>query len=144
MLHREREESAQRGCNAADPNSVTSSARSRCEFLSLHCLPGASIALIAVSPVSAKAAASTCDSDQAGKISAEHQGKHGLRILAAAHSPISTVDTRRYYIDDDLACCRHGIRQVAVFQDFRTTELFNEGRFHNLSPLYAQRASFRE
>jgi hypothetical protein len=88
--------------------------------------------------------ARACRGDQAGKISAEHQGKHGLRILAAAHSPISTVDTRRYYIDDDLARCRHGIRQVAVFQDFRTTELFNEGRFHNLLPLYAQRASFRE
>ena len=80
--------------------------------------------------------------DQAGKIPAEHQGKRGLRILAAAHFPIGAVDTRRYYIDDNLVRCRHGIRQVAVFQDFRTTELFNKSRFHDLSPLYAQRASF--
>ena len=72
--------------------------------------------------------------DQAGKIPAQHQGKHGLRILAAAHFPIGTVDTRRYYIDEDLARCRHGVWQVAVFQDFRTTKLFNESRFHNLSP----------
>jgi hypothetical protein len=57
-----------------------------------------------------------------------------LRILPTAHFPIGTVDTRRYNIDDDFARCRHGIWQVAVFQDFRTTEVFNESRFHNLSP----------
>ncbi len=88
--------------------------------------------------------ARVCRGDYAGKIPAQHQGKHGLRILASTHFPIGAVDTRRYHIDDDLASCRHGIRQGAVFQDFRTTELFNENRFHNLSPPYAQRASFRD
>ena len=50
-----------------------------------------------------------CRGDEAGKIPTEHQGKRGLRILAAARFPIGAVDTRRYYIDDDLFRCRHGV-----------------------------------
>ena len=42
ILRRERDQDAWHGGDAANSNSVTWSARSRCELLSSHCLPGAS------------------------------------------------------------------------------------------------------
>ncbi len=72
--------------------------------------------------------------DRPGEIPAQHQGRFGLRILGAAHFPIGAVDARGHHVDDDLAGCRHRVRQVAVLQDFRTAKLLDVGRFHGVSP----------
>src|SRR6516225_4950190 len=113
-----------------------------------------SIALKAVSPVSAKAAASTCDrlpglanaehgvadpqvldtfadgADHAGKIAPQDIGKFRLLVVADADLPIGAVDAGSDDIDHHLAWRGGRVEKVTVLQDLGPAVSFNESCFH--------------
>src|SRR5262249_5562894 len=71
----------------------------------------------------------------AGEIAARDDREGGLLVVAGADLRIRSVDARRHGIDDDLARPYNRVGKIAVLQDFRSAELVDVSRFHDVPVL---------
>src|SRR3979411_2598063 len=66
-----------------------------------------------------------------GEIPSKNVGEfRKLPRFSLTHLPVGAIDAGGHDIDHDLAGCRHGIRHLAEFENFRPTMRIDEGSFH--------------